>query len=182
MIVGASALAVLGLSLAVDPVWPSRWLQALSGADHFRPLIARPGGFLVLLALLRFRDPDARLLLALALVPQTGMAYEALPAAVVARTRVQSAFLALTTHVAWYCGRFVHEPDPETSFAVDSWNEGKLVLVGSLLVPLGLVLWRGLSRPRGEGGRMPPASQVPTNVTGARSLAPEGHSDQFSMD
>lgn len=160
-ILAAGALAVVGLSLAVDPDWPWKWRDALSGAGHFTPLIVRPGGFLVLLALLRFRDPDARLLLTLALVPQTGMIYEALPAAIVARTRAQSAFLALTTHVAWY-SQFVGEPGPPASFAADSWNEGKLVLVGGLLVPLALVLWRGFKPTRNDQGGLPEASQAST--------------------
>jgi hypothetical protein len=41
--------------------------------------VMRPGGLLLLLAALRWRRPDARLLLGLSLIPQTPVAYEVLP-------------------------------------------------------------------------------------------------------
>jgi hypothetical protein len=132
----------------------------LAGVEHFAPLILRPGGFVMLLALLRYRDPDARLLLGLALVPQTGLAYEALPALTVARTRAEAAFLALMTHVAFFLGEGLHAPG--APFSVETWEEGKAVLVGNLLVPLALVFWRGwrerkaeaAARERGEGAQV----------------------------
>jgi hypothetical protein len=134
---GGILVAVL-LSLLVDVAWPSKWLHALGESDHFSPLVFRPGGFLLLLGLLRWRDPDARMLLALGLVPQTGLLYDALPAIVVARTRGEALGLAVLSHAAWYGGAFVN---PET-FADRSWSVGTLSLWGVLLPALGLVLWR----------------------------------------
>jgi hypothetical protein len=80
----------LGLALvawARDPEWLTSWRLALSAppgrgagagsvAAVFRPLAAYPGGALALLALLRWRRPEARLLAALACVPHTTFGYE----------------------------------------------------------------------------------------------------------
>jgi hypothetical protein len=149
-IFATGALAVIAASLAVDPDWVTKWRDVLSGVPHFAPLITRPGGFLILLALLRSRDPDARLLLGLALVPQTGLAYEALPALTVARTRAEAAFLALMTHVSFFAGQMLHAPG--APFPVESWEEGKAVLWGNLMIPLALVLWRGWRGRKAEPG------------------------------
>jgi hypothetical protein len=67
---GVAACAVLAaLSLAVMPNWPRLWLRQLGNYDHFIPLLVLPGP-LLLLALLRYRDRDARLLMLAALMPQ----------------------------------------------------------------------------------------------------------------
>jgi len=80
----------LGLALVAwtrDPDWLASWRLALAArpgpgagagtvAAVFRPLAAYPGGALALLALLRWRRPEARLLAALACVPHTTFGYE----------------------------------------------------------------------------------------------------------
>lgn len=140
IILVAGGLLLLVASLAVDPLWPWKWRDALAQSTHLRPLILRPGGLLLLLALLRWRDPDARLLLALSAVPTTGLYYDFLPAAVVAQSRKESAFLALCTEIAWFSGRGY--PAAE-SYAQSTWNAGIQTLWGALIPPLILVLWRG---------------------------------------
>ena len=72
----AAAFAVA--TLLVDPGWPLRWRDALETAEHFRPIVTRPLGALLLLAVLRWRRAEARVLLALALVPHTPGTREAL--------------------------------------------------------------------------------------------------------
>lgn len=81
-------LALLGLlvSFAVWPGWVAVWMGALEHAVH-RPLILRPGGFVLLLALLRWRRPEARVLVVLALVPQTGALYDTVPLFLIPRTK-----------------------------------------------------------------------------------------------
>jgi hypothetical protein len=67
---GLAACAVLAaVSLAVMPNWPRFWLHQIGNYDHFYPLLVIPGP-LLLLALLRYRDRDARLLVLAALMPQ----------------------------------------------------------------------------------------------------------------
>jgi len=67
---GVAACAVLAaVSLAVMPNWPRLWLRQIGNYDHFFPLLVLPGPLLSL-ALLRYRDRDARLLMLAALMPQ----------------------------------------------------------------------------------------------------------------
>jgi hypothetical protein len=156
LLVGGGGLLMLALSLAADPGWPLKWRDALAGAPHFAPLVLRPGGFLLLLGLVRWRDPDARMLLALGLVPQTGLMYEALPAALVARTRLEAVALALLTHATWFVGRYAPVPDP--GFRAVSWVNGTYVVWGYLMPALALVLLRGVSSREGasrEGAAAP---------------------------
>jgi hypothetical protein len=133
-------LALTLTSLAIMPRWPLEWLATVETAHHFRPLILRTGGVIVLLALLRWRDPDARLLLVLALVPQNGLYYDVLPALLVARTRLQTTVLALCTLVGglaipyWGSG--------SSDWAVATWETGTLVFWTALIPPLVLVLLR----------------------------------------
>jgi hypothetical protein len=72
--------AVFGIAtLLIWPWWPGEWLTQLSTIKHMSAPVTRTGGFLLLLAALRWRRPEARLLLGLSLVPQTPVAYEAVP-------------------------------------------------------------------------------------------------------
>ena len=97
-------LGVAGLlvsSFAVWPGWPAAWLSALGGAIQVSPVL-RPGGLILLLAALRWRLPEGRLMLALAAVPQTTGIYETLPLFLVPRTRREGYILA----IAGYLGAF----------------------------------------------------------------------------
>jgi hypothetical protein len=85
--------AITAVAFAVRPDWLCGWVNALGVAPH-SPAILRPGGALLLLALLRWRLPEGRQLAALALVPLSPHLYEALPLALVTRTRRE--LLALT--------------------------------------------------------------------------------------
>jgi len=58
-------------SFVVRPTWLAEWRAALGSAPFERAPIFYPGGFLAVAALLRWRRPEARYLLAYALIPQT---------------------------------------------------------------------------------------------------------------
>lgn len=94
-VVGGAALALA--SILILPQWPAEWLEAVGSATHTRAPITQPGGFLVLLALLRWRRWDARLIVALACVPQTLYWYDILPLLLIARTFRESLLLSLVT-------------------------------------------------------------------------------------
>ena len=96
----ALAAGIFLLSLVLFPRWPWRWIDGLGAATHMVPLVLRPGGVLLLLALVRWRRPEARLLAALACVPQTLGLYETLPLFLVTRTRPQAYTLAVLSYVA----------------------------------------------------------------------------------
>jgi hypothetical protein len=91
--------ALLALSIAIQPSWPGTWLAALRATNHVAPVL-RPGGFILLLALLKWRTPEGRLLAALACVPHTSSLFETLPLFLIPRTRVQGYALACLSFAA----------------------------------------------------------------------------------
>jgi hypothetical protein len=97
MFVGA--LVLTGISFALLPDWPSYWLERVRSAPHFRAPVTRPGGFLLLVALLRWRRPEARLVAALALTPLTPTMYDPVLLYVVTRTFREALALTLGTAV-----------------------------------------------------------------------------------
>ena len=100
----AAGCAILVIvSLLAYPGWPRGWWQAtqsIAGAIG-PPVVLRVGGFLVLAALARWRRADARLLVAMALVPHTPMIHEAVPLFLIAETLEEGAILAILTVVSW---------------------------------------------------------------------------------
>jgi hypothetical protein len=82
-------LAIVVLSLLVLPSWPADWLQALSETPQHRAPVMRPGGGVLLLAFLRWRSPEGRLLGVLALVPHTASIIEHLPLLLIPQTRAR---------------------------------------------------------------------------------------------
>lgn len=89
-----------GIAFLVVPTWPRDWLDAVHRNNQawlphhpYQIPALLPGGFLVLLALTRWRRPEARMLVALACVPQTPLQYEAVPLLLIPRTFWQSALL-----------------------------------------------------------------------------------------
>jgi hypothetical protein len=72
-------LGVTLASLAIWPGWPEAWARALSTGWHFQAPVTQWGGPLILLALAEWRRPEARLLVALACVPQTPSFYGLFP-------------------------------------------------------------------------------------------------------
>lgn len=96
------SIALVGLvSLIMFPSWPLRWIGAMDAAPHIRVPLTRPGGILLLLALLRWRRPEARLLAGLACVPQTIMPYELLPVFLVPQTMRQMGLMVLLSQAAF---------------------------------------------------------------------------------
>ena len=92
-------LLLVGISLLVRPGWVQEWLASVAKTPH-EPHLLRPGGFLLLLGMLRWRRPEGRLLAALCLVPQTTALYETLPLALLCRNRPQAAGFAGLTMLA----------------------------------------------------------------------------------
>ena len=93
---------LLAASLLVMPSWPVRWLAAAHGGVHPMPVLQLAGGGpLLLLAWLRWRDPDARLLGALSLVPQTIAPHECFVLFLLCRKWWEGVILTLLIGVAY---------------------------------------------------------------------------------
>jgi hypothetical protein len=70
----------LAASIALLPTWPLDWFRITRTLEgHPPPLFILPFGPLLLLALLRWRTPNGRLLLGLSLLPQLLFFYDQLP-------------------------------------------------------------------------------------------------------
>jgi len=94
---------VLMISFMVWPGWIPEWRATFASAPHLVAPITRPGGALALLALLKWKRPEARLLAALACVPHTTVPYETIPLFLIPQTWPQAWTLwalAVLTYVA----------------------------------------------------------------------------------
>lgn len=105
---GVIVTVIIGVvSFVVMPGWLSEWAGQLGGYQHFFPVLVIPG-FLLLLAAIRYRDRDARLLLLASLVPQRWF-YDAFILWVIPKTRRE---LVWTIACSWVLGvwRWYHPP------------------------------------------------------------------------
>jgi hypothetical protein len=140
-IIGSILLTVA--SLVVLPSWPLDWWASLQATNHVAP-VARPFGWILLLAALRWRTPEARLLLALAVIPHTTSLVETLPLFLLCRDRWEGYGLVGLSYAVAVGQQWVA---PEGSMAVEPLLAARwpVLLMGMYLPALGLVL----SRPRG---------------------------------
>lgn len=92
--------AVLAVSLAVVPTWPLEWLATIRGTPQYLAPWQRPFGWLLLLAWLRWRTPEGRMLGSLALLPHTTNLYEMVPLLLIPRRPWELAALWLGTAAA----------------------------------------------------------------------------------
>jgi hypothetical protein len=140
-VVGAAgALALLAVATLVRPEWWAGWLAATRRAPHVASLLTTPGGALLLLALLRWRRPEARLLAALAVVPHTPALYDALLLLfLVPRSRVQAIALSVLTWVQFMAEGWLRTGDTfEAMMAV----RGPMVVALVYLPCLAMVMRR----------------------------------------
>jgi hypothetical protein len=92
------SIALIAASFVVAPHWPSWWLESLAADPNRSAAIARSGGFLLVLSGLKWRRPEARLLLFLAMVPQTLGHYDAMLLFFVPNRASQAIALAALSH------------------------------------------------------------------------------------
>lgn len=100
------------LSFAVLPSWLLDWHANTASLVGHGPPVLTPVGAIVLLALLRWRRPEARLLLAMACVPQLLFFADQLPLFLIPRTRREMMLLTFCSAFAfffWYI-RFADNP------------------------------------------------------------------------
>jgi hypothetical protein len=145
---GILACLALGvLSLVLMPKWPLLWLGQLGNYQHFIPLLVFPGP-LLLLALLRYRDRDAILLLLAALVPQRWF-FDSFILWLIPKSRRE---ILATVFFSWGVGIWRWYHTPHTMREVGVWS-----ILGIYLPMLAIVLLRSRAdqmgiRPSANGG------------------------------
>jgi hypothetical protein len=135
----AGGLALVIVSLVLLPNWPVRWLDGVRSASFMDPPITQFGGPLVLLALLRWKRPEAWMLVALACMPQAWGWYNTLPLFTIPATLVEALFLAaVSTLGAWIGGMMM--PEVTSLPALHKWVTSLIVFTTYL--PATLLLLR----------------------------------------
>jgi hypothetical protein len=147
--VAAGIAILIGISLILWPGWVREWRQALANAPNAIAPLTLPGGPLLLLAIVKWRRPEARLLAALACVPHTTLAYEAVPLFLVPRTWNEAWILCGGTFAA-FIGHGLTGPY-SSQFA---WvRAGGMWLIAFAYLPcLVMVLRRPNELPAGDAG------------------------------
>lgn len=95
IVAAIGSLILFGLSLLLLPSWPWEWLDLARHADHVRPHVLRLGGVSILLVLLKWRRPEAWIVAAMAVMPQTWYPYNTLPLLALANTYREACVLSL---------------------------------------------------------------------------------------
>jgi hypothetical protein len=132
-----ACIFVGALSIGLLPRWPLLWLHQTGYYEHFIPLFVLPGP-LLLLALLRYRDGDAWLLLLAALMPQRWF-FDSFTLWLIPKSRRQ---ILLTALISWGAGiwRWYHQP-------MNFTEVGRAAIIFLYLPMLAVVLFRSSAAP-----------------------------------
>jgi hypothetical protein len=138
----------LALSIAVLPSWPRDWWRALplDATQQWAPPLLRPFGFVLLVAALRWRLPEGRLILGMACIPQSIFPYELVSLALIPANRRE---MAIYLAGSWIAVAAIGGLPLTTSLA--EWSAvGWPVTLCAVYLPM---LYLGLRRPSGKTGR-----------------------------
>jgi MFS family permease len=155
------ALAFVALSLLVLPRWPLEWLEAARHTPHHFAPVLRPFGVLALVALVRWRAPEGRLVAAMACVPQNLYFYDQLPLWLAARSGRAAAALTASSWVAFAAVRLTCRDPFFCGREAEPWVIGLIYLPAALIVLL-------------EGRRRPDAADPAADPAAAGSVATAG--------
>lgn len=113
------AVALAAIAWMIQPTWVADWRAAVAlnnarwgTQSPYRAPILFPGGIIALACLLRWRRPEARLVAALACVPQTTTQYEAVPLFLVPRTFGEVWVLWACSYAQHFLGQYVVDRVP----------------------------------------------------------------------
>jgi len=136
-LIGMAAFSAL--TVAIWPYWLPAWLHNLPSITHMSAPVARLGGPLILLALLKWRRADARLLAGLACMPQTPVLYEALPLFLLVRNFREATLLVVLTGLL---GRIVLTTVTTTDYNAWMAINGRLMVWLLYLPCTAMILFR----------------------------------------
>jgi hypothetical protein len=138
------AMATIAVSLAVRPDWPAHWLDVTrktADINYAIPLM-QPAGWLLVLAALRWRTSEGRLLLCMSCVPQSMLMYDQFLLLLVARTRLEAIAFSLWSHLAPFALAFVTATPTADTKAETLPYMGRVLTLTMYLPALIVVLWR----------------------------------------
>jgi hypothetical protein len=150
----------LGLSLVILPSWPRDWWMALPPDNReLVPPLLRPLGFVLLLAALRWRLPEGRLLFAIAFLPQSTLPYELVSLALIPANLVEMAIYVAGSWFTVAAAEQLHLSRGMAEWTATGWP----VTLGAVYLPmLVLVLLRpsgrrepGIGKDRRRPHRLP---------------------------
>jgi hypothetical protein len=166
------ALALLVVSLGLQQDWLSHWQTTLrenTAAGQYRIPILTPWGAVLGLAALKWRRPEARLLLALSCIPQTGFFYDQFPLLLIPGTLRQMLVAALISQAALFLPWVV----PVNASNVTEMSARLLpIVIAGLYIPAFVMVIR-----RPNEGSVPRwmerlAARLPSWLRGRPSLMP----------
>jgi len=133
------AIWLIAVSLLLMPTWPQSWIANVWASRYMDAPITRSGGFLIALALVRWRRPEAWLLVATACMPQSWGWYGTLALFTVPATFAESVLLAGTATIG---GALFTLTMPSNASLGDfmSWLD-KLILV-TIYLPVTIMVLR----------------------------------------
>lgn len=145
---------LIAIAFLVRPTWVSDWRSALETNTHLRPWVTVPGGPLLLLALLRWRRWEARMLTVFAIIPQTFHPLATLPMILLPGSLTGKAAIAALT----YLPNWVLVREPFGSRLATASSEEVFGMFGTI------VLWTVLVPTLFFVLRLPNHAHVPDNV------------------
>lgn len=95
----AGGFVLIAVSLILFPAWPLAWWSLLGKSEYFSPPLFTLRGLPIALVLIRWRRPEAWLVLIAACLPQTWYPYNGLILLAIARTFMEASLLSLTASV-----------------------------------------------------------------------------------
>lgn len=103
VIASVIGFVIVALSFVMLPGWVASWLAVVRGPQGYAPtsFLLTPAGPLIALAALRWRRPEARLILLLATIPHTVVPYEELPLCLVGTTFRESLVIAVGSMICF---------------------------------------------------------------------------------
>ncbi|HJZ77657.1 MAG TPA: hypothetical protein VKE51_38275 [Vicinamibacterales bacterium] len=129
---------VLALSVLARPLWIIDWRATLASVPHVVAPITRLGGPLLLLAALKWKRADARLLLGMACVPHTTVPYETIPLFLIPQTWTE-AWGLWALGVLAYIGQWATGPYASQEAY---WTGGARWIVAVMYLPCLLMVLR----------------------------------------
>jgi len=143
---GLLGMASLGLlSVLLWPHWIFEWVRLLPTAAHVIAPVRLIAGPLILLALLKWRRAEARLLVALGCIPHTTAPYEALPLFLVVQHWEEGIAIWALSFVAFAAQKSFTYPSYEADVqAFGQWTVWCMYLPCTLMVLRRPNVWTGI--------------------------------------